>query len=480
MDSSSIYVEGKYAYLVGSRPLESNSSLIIIDISDIENPTLMADYAVIGKGSSISVSNGYAYLFNDVNGLMVFNVSNPSSPSFVRTNDFSNLKELFSYDSSQIEIVNNNLYITSTYGFYLLDISNPKSVQEVGYYDNGGYGKNISVLDNHVYFISGFGLLSSQDLLVLDKNSFDLVGSYGVKSNIRRMQFSGNYAYTEGKYGLSILDISSPSSPFLAGTYRKGFSGWVIFENYMYMRQVAPTFPRDNFLTIFDISNSHHPKKIGQIKIDKLADRAVRMNVNNGYLYIHSDKYGSGGNLVFDITLPNAPVKIDPIPLNYYDNEWSSLTGNLLYSLSENGPRYDLVIQDYTSGSLLGSYDMVSYGFDPSLVLGNPIIATNPAHEQLYIFKDGELVILNVSDSSSPVKIGSSNLLDSSTKSITLNDNYAFVTDQYGVVMLDIRNPATPTILDSYDTEGDAGFITVNGSYLYLSDGEKGLKIFSY
>ena len=56
--------------------------------------------------------------------------------------------------------------------------------------------------------------------------------------------------------------------------------------------------------------------------------------------------------------------------------------------------------------------------------------------------------------------------------------SYAYVADDdRGLQILDISNPAAPTLAGSYDTRGYAYGVSVVGNYAYVADGVSGLQI---
>ena len=46
-----------------------------------------------------------------------------------------------------------------------------------------------------------------------------------------------------------------------------------------------------------------------------------------------------------------------------------------------------------------------------------------------------------------------------------------------GLVIVDVSNPAAPTLKGSYDTAGSSAGVAVAGNYAYVADGDNGLVI---
>ncbi|RTL24765.1 MAG: hypothetical protein EKK49_21050, partial [Rhodocyclaceae bacterium] len=61
---------------------------------------------------------------------------------------------------------------------------------------------------------------------------------------------------------------------------------------------------------------------------------------------------------------------------------------------------------------------------------------------------------------------------------MTVAGNTAYVTlDSNGIQVFDVSDPAHPSLLTSYDTDGGARSATFSGGYVYVADFTKGLKI---
>ncbi len=119
-----IKVYGDLAYVGG------NTGLHIINVSNPSNPYRVG-YFSSKQVYNFAVANGYAYLsvFASIGDdpLIVVDVSNPSSPSFISSYAPANDAQLMS-----MEVQNNTLYAAAgTDGFIFLDVSNPANVQEI-------------------------------------------------------------------------------------------------------------------------------------------------------------------------------------------------------------------------------------------------------------------------------------------------------------------------------------------------------------
>jgi len=93
------------------------------------------------------------------------------------------------------------------------------------------------------------------------------------------------------------------------------------------------------------------------------------------------------------------------------------------------------------------------------------------------------LLVIDISDPSSPVIIGSVYTPGSATD-VYVSGNYAYVADRYyyakdfgSFQVIDISDPSSPVIIGSVDTPGIAEGVYVSGSYAYVADSYGGLQV---
>ena len=96
-----------------------------------------------------------------------------------------------------------------------------------------------------------------------------------------------------------------------------------------------------------------------------------------------------------------------------------------------------------------------------------------------YIGVGQRLVILDISDPSSPVEVGRTDIFpDALISDIAVSGDYAYVADgESGLRIVNVANPAAPFEVGFYDTSGWAEGVAVVGDYAYVADAESGLRI---
>jgi hypothetical protein len=88
----------------------------------------------------------------------------------------------------------------------------------------------------------------------------------------------------------------------------------------------------------------------------------------------------------------------------------------------------------------------------------------------------GGLVIIDISNPAVPTLVGSYDI--SGAYDVKVSGSYAYVAGcSDGLVIVDISNPATPAFIGSYNTAGNAYDVEVSGNYAYVADYDNGLVI---
>lgn len=227
-----VFVSGHFAYLADFR-----GELKIVDISIPASPALLGSYTIspeAGNLRDIYVSGNYAYLLTGGEGfLYILDISNPKSPSLAGIYD--PIEPLGMYE---IYINGNYAYIgMDNRGLLIIDISNPSSPARKGeYYIPKAFISGIYVKGHHAFLACG-----QEGLKIIDVSnpaSPKPVAQYN-SSPVFDVVVNGNYAYVKryDDYRLSVLDVSLVSSPVLVSTTAFPFNsrGMFVSGDYVYM-----------------------------------------------------------------------------------------------------------------------------------------------------------------------------------------------------------------------------------------------------
>jgi PKD repeat protein len=231
-DVDEVATSGDLVYVI------ARNKLVIVDVTDPSEPIIEGNYNPIAFPyvCDIEVSGNYAYVVCTSGDFFIEDISNPSSP--ILKGSIDDLGQL-----NNVVISGNYAYISTYSGVDGVDISVPSSPSEIGYYGVPEYTQDVYISEKYMYVI--FDADSAWDLEIVDvSNPFSPIfrGSYGYNESSELyadndIAFSGNYAYLAVSTGLEIVDVSSHSSPKLAGIYNVvgGKKEVAVVGNYVYL-----------------------------------------------------------------------------------------------------------------------------------------------------------------------------------------------------------------------------------------------------
>lgn len=277
-------VSGNYAYVLGSK-------LHIVDITDSVNPEVLGSSAALSSPKSIAVSGSYAYVVDFVDQkLKVFDISDPSNPTLL-----PNILSHASLEGCQSIYVSGKFaYVVSNSldNLNIIDISDPYYPLITDTYVsavNIGSPSSVYVAGNFAYVASSDngGKLTTID--ISDPSAPVFKGSVAVNSP-KSVSVLGRYAYVVSYLGdfIATIDVSDPSSPEVVGT--------LVDHGRMEQPlrvQVAGDFAyvtANNYFTVVDISDPEHPALAGYVSNSETFDDAEEMPLalSGRYAYIVS------------------------------------------------------------------------------------------------------------------------------------------------------------------------------------------------
>jgi hypothetical protein len=238
----------------------------------------------------------------------------------------------------------------------IADISNPLLPRVIGDCYIEHTAGEIVISNGYAYMISWKGGLTIVDISTptspLVKGRLKIEGRfYSQNDNIA---VSGNYVYTAGTKGLSIIDVTDPTKPELVGEYNYEKDTMIysvaISESYIYAGHSSG-------LLVLNISDPTKPILVG--KCDEVC-ASTRIVIVGRYAYTGS-RWREPGFQIVDISKPEVPVLIgqcaDYANKHLYD---MAISGNYAYLTTDSGS--DVIdISKPTAPKLDGSYEKGSY-----------------------------------------------------------------------------------------------------------------------
>ena len=478
-EARDVYVTEDYAYVGAGK------SLLILDISQKDNPELVGYCDTNGSIQGVHVVDNYAYIADFNSLLRIIDVTDKENPKEVgHCYTDSWLWDVFVLDDYAY-VVGGDLDI--------IDISNKENPHRVGFYDSLESAWGVYVLDDYAYVADGLNGLFIID--VSDKENPYEIGSYNTDEEAWGVYVLGDYAYVGNSWsGLRIIDVSDKENPNEVGYYDTEWASDVyVIGDFAY---VADSM---DGLRIIDISDKENPGEVGYYDND---GRAWTVSVLDEYAYIADD---INGLRIIDVSNKENPYEVgfyntgdyardvyvldeyayvadwgaglriidisddeNPNEVGYYD----TISAMFVYVLEDYayvGYRYLHIIDisDKENPIEVGNYDTQSQGEDIHVVGNYAYIAAN---------EDG-LRIIDVSDKENPNEVGYYDTIDDAL-GVYVSDNYAYVAEnQAGLSIIDVSIKQLPREVGYYDTNGRAYDVYVLGNYAFVADGDQGLRI---
>ncbi|MFC1975808.1 LVIVD repeat-containing protein [Chloroflexota bacterium] len=487
---------------------DDQNRLHLIDTSTPLTPKIIGTMTMSSKPTELIAHNNYVYVLNQA-GLWIIDISEPTTPIEASLYQTSNSISAIVADGYYI-------YLTSGSTLQVIDVSTPTSPIEVGQYDLPSEAKpySLALVKNHLYI--RYTHNANQGLLILNisnptvplevKHLPALMGSNPI---VRR-----DYAYiVSSTEGLRVLDISDPTNPIEVGVAGLGIFGidWgndpkgVVANDYAYLID-------NQQLRIIDVSTPTAPIEVGYYPIPGYVQSVAVVDD-----YIYATTSGTGLfilSVVPDIGGPsptNSPQPIrppEPIPLLTPTpvilttptpaiealnvdlvGHWDGYAGTVIvqdnYAYAGIDAKFTILdILDPAHPSLLGSLDL-------SCSPKDIIIADNYAY--VVCWEEG-LKIVNISNVRNPIEVSSFDTgnddwaeevssfdtgNDKWVEAVIVAGNYAYLVTEFGLHILDITNPTTPSQVGGYHHpyHNNMVNITIKDNYAYLSDWGNGLQI---
>ena len=214
---------GGYAYIA------DYSSLRVVDVSNPENLYEVKFYETPGYTENVTVLGDYAYIADWASGLRVIDISNPENPyevGFSSTPGFSwGVTLSGDYANPNVSSIGITAYIANDFsGLRIVDVSNPKNPEEVGFYDTPGFTWDVAVSGDYAYLADDFNGLRIVD--VSNPKNPEEVGFYYPPGNAMSVAVSSGYAYITDYSSLSVVDVSNPKNPYEVGFYDTPGEAW--------------------------------------------------------------------------------------------------------------------------------------------------------------------------------------------------------------------------------------------------------------
>ncbi len=319
-----------------------NYGLVILDISDLENPVELSVYDTPGFCLDAARSGDIAVIADEEDGIQILSISTPANPIM--------LSQFLGFGKATRVVIRDELaYIVDYYkGLEIYDISDPSEPYKIGYFDNNN--------DDEIY---AFDLTLSGDIAIIS-------------------------AYEDG---VLFVNIADPENPFLVNSYYDGsrVHCTAINEDIVFVAGLNRTIVA---LNVSDIANlsvegtydfpSPHPYVYSLLYEDDI-------------LYAGTTLLGLYSLNVSDVS---AITKIDDIASTHQIRDIYKKDNLLFAAVGGNG--FKIYNTSGTELALIAEMDTEGYAYEISL-FGNMLFVADGYYG---------LKVFNVSDLQNPIFAG--------------------------------------------------------------------------
>jgi hypothetical protein len=402
----------------------SGLALQVLDISTPASPTAIGEVAFDNKPNVIAISGNYAYvcaqdMYTGLSMLKVVDITDPTAPDEINEVSFSGW-------GASIDISSNTLCVAAeSGGLKIFDLTDPTAPTEVGTYTADG---------NWVYEVA---LWNDYALIV---NEY--------------------YDDPNEVYQMRVVDISSPGSPVLTGTYQAAI-GFFISGLDAVTSGIAYTTELDNLdwsgsnLTIIDVaSDPANPAVLGSYEDTLLRFQDVEAQGDYAYVYDWWDCF----LMVIDISDPTA-TSLEGWTANTCGFNGMDLSGSYVgISAWEYG--FELFdISDPTNPWMVAWFETPD-DIDDIVVSGDYAYLAN---------RENGLRILDISDPTNPSQVGLCDTVIASGR-ISVSGDYAYCAAPWMEFwVVDVSAPTAPVqVYNYYEGTWEPAGVYVQGDYMYL------------
>jgi len=422
-----IVVNGDFAYVAAA-----GGGLNIINLSDPAQATVQGGYDTLGYTESVTVAEHYAYLADGPNGLSIVDISNPAEPIEIGT--AYELNYVF-----DVAIAGHFAYLAATgAGLLVVDVSNPAQPVELGSHDTPGYAYGVTASGTSLYIADGWEGLQVFDISNPAQPKFmETYNTTGWAMDIAAVDAKLYVADAFG--GLHIVDITNAAKPTELGSYRVpdghaqslAISGSIAYVADIY-----------HGVHIVDVSIPNQPQRVA---LYSPMGYAHAVAVSDSYAYVASETYGFR---VIDLAAPAKPREVNVLATDGPANT-VAMSGNTAYvgTFTGGSPPYSMYNVD------------ISDPLHPEVTSITPLAGYkgNQTFEGRDIFPEQDVCGMAL-------------------RSLCIQGNTLYVPGEWGLFLLDVSDPLTPSELGFLQTTpspsekiATATGVAVYGSTAYLA-----------
>jgi hypothetical protein len=240
-----VTVAGGLAYVLATEcclgPFTGSASLLVVDVSDPAQPTVLASRPTRPFAQRVELEGGVAYLAGR-DFLALVDVSNPSAPVEIGA--------LGLRWTADVEVVDGLAYLAGSPGLRVVDLAEPTLPAPVG--EIPVQAGNAEAVGTRLYLAEGSAGLRIWD--VADPAAPAELG--GAQIEATDVALAGDLAFVVGVSGLRVLDVRDPAAPLEVGALPVPGKRIEVEQDRAYVLD-------DGSLRVIDISRPALPVELG-------------------------------------------------------------------------------------------------------------------------------------------------------------------------------------------------------------------------
>ncbi len=316
--------------------LSTSGIIYIIDAFNVGNPiSINALRVSLVNIQAIFLQNSKMFVAAHRAGLLIYDITNPSAEILLSENNPPS--------TNRIDIQEQLAIVCDAYrGFKLFNISQPENPILISRYSTGSLLLAAVLKDNLTFVTDGSKLFI---LNITNLESPSLLGSIAI-SRTSYLAIQGNFAYTGGGDDFSIIDISTPTNPFIVDTISLNL--W-ISEIDIQDNLAVVTNSRSGFY-LLNISDKNNIQLIAHIT--DFGENCYDVNIIGDLLFIAAEYDGLSIINISDVV---NPVFIVTINSSDYDKILRvHVIEDLVYCITDDLPLVIYNISDLENVSVHG------------------------------------------------------------------------------------------------------------------------------
>jgi hypothetical protein len=394
----------------------------------------------------------------------------------------------------------------------------PKEIQELELIGYLGYGENwaLSVQGDYAY------LGANLELVILDISRSarpERLGHIILPGPITAIALSGAYAYvTTGQgAGLFVVDVSEPAAPFLLSTRYTGhpLSDVVVSGELAIVTGAA--------LHLLDISDPSVPVEVGShtFPLGQTGSKKTAVAGRYAFALFHDSKGRAGGFQIIDISDPAAAEVVGTFAGDFIIYQILPVADYVYLLVGGSGEKPHVTMVDISDpaqpfeiglghpslwqAKSMAVVDQHLYLADPNETgvscclrlfdIADPMRpelisdfhgGIGPVQSMLardglvYVVGGDGLSIVDFSEPTTPSKVGFYQVgrLPDFGRDVLVSGKYAYIAaGRAGLLVVNINDPANPSIVSHHDTAGVAWDLALDGEFVYVADEYNGLRV---